>query len=73
MLEHLCYEERLREMRLFSLEKRKLQGGPHCVLLSLNKKDGGKLRVYSDILTTKENSFQLKTVLMKNNGAFFLD
>jgi len=69
-LEHLCYEERLRELRLFSLEKRRLQGdllaafqhlkGPH--------KKAGKghfMRACSD--RTKGNGFKLK------EGRFRLD
>jgi len=62
-VEHLSYEERLRELGLFSLEKRRLQGDLIAVFQyskKAYKKAGEGLftRACSD--RTRDNSFKLK-------------
>jgi len=58
-MEHLSYEERLRELRLFGLEKRRLWGN-FFVAFQYLKKDGDRLfsRVCSD--RTGSNGFKLR-------------
>ena len=62
-LEHLSYEDRLRQLELFSLEKRRLQGDLLAAFQYLKgayRKDGEGLftRVCSD--RTRENGSKLK-------------
>jgi len=62
-LEHLCCEERLRELGLFSLEKKRLQGDflvAFQYLKGAHKKDGNKCFRRAHCNRTKGNGFKVK-------------
>ena len=71
-MEHLCYETRLRKLRLFNLEKRRLQGDLIAAFQYLketykHKHEGNQLFTWVDSDRTRGNGFKLR------NGRFRLD
>jgi len=59
-LEHLSYEEKLRELGLFGLEKRRLLIVAFQYLTGAYKQEGGRLFTRVDSDRTRENGFKLR-------------
>ena len=62
-LKHLSYEEGLKELGLFSLEKRKFQGNRTVDFQYLSracKQEGNQIFMWSNSHRTKDNRFKLK-------------
>jgi len=69
-LRHLPYEDRLRELGLFSLEKRRLRGdliAAFQCITGANKQEGSQVLERVDNSRTRESGFKLK------EGIFGLD
>ena len=69
-LEHLSYEDRLRELGFFSLEKRRFWGDLLAAFQYLKgtyKKDGGRLFTKACSDRTRGNNFKLKEGRFKWN------
>lgn len=62
-MEHLSYKERLRELGLFSLEKRRLWSNIITVFQYLNgayRRDGERLSTRASNYRTRENGLKLR-------------